>query len=119
MGRTAAQDMWGNAATATMLAAFECMREQAGRVIFWALSIGWTPCVRCLAVLQLQCDVSCAAASALAVAQVQHEQQLIAAKQEQQEQLQEAKQQVEQLQQQLQELRQQQVRHTAQALALA
>jgi uncharacterized protein HemX len=49
------------------------------------------------------------------VAQVQHEQQLMAAKQEQQEHLQEARQQVEQLQQQLQELRQQQVRGTVQA----
>lgn len=118
MGQTAAQDMWGNAAAATMLEAFECMRDRAGRVVFG-------PCRMigrlggCLAVLQLQCDVSCAAASALAMAQVQHEQQLIAAKQEQQEQLQEAKQQVEQLQQQLQELRQQQVRHTAQALTPA
>lgn len=58
-------------------------------------------------VLQLQRDVSGAAASALAVAQVQHEQQQIAAKEEQQQALQEAKQQVEQLQQQLQELQRQ------------
>jgi TolA-binding protein len=55
----------------------------------------------------LQRDVSGAAASALAVVQVQHEQQLMAAKQEQQELVQEAKQQVEQLQQQLRELQQQ------------
>jgi hypothetical protein len=60
-----------------------------------------------VAVLQLQRDVSGAAASALAVAQVQHEQQLMAAKQEQQELVQKAKHQVEQLQQQLRELQEQ------------
>lgn len=96
-----------------------CMRERAGRLCISGPAEWLDAWVRCLAVLQLQSDVSCAAASALAVAQVQHEQQLIAAKQEQQEQLQEAKQQVEQLQQQMQELRQQQVRHIVQALTPA
>lgn len=60
-------------------------------------------------VLQLQREVSGAAASALAVVQVQHEQQLMAAKQEQEQLLQEAKQQVESLHKQLQDLQQQAV----------
>jgi hypothetical protein len=64
-----------------------------------------TPLLRC--VLQLQSEVAAAAANALAVAQVQHEQQVMEAKAAQQQLLQEARQQTQQLQQQVQELQQQ------------
>lgn len=86
-----------------------CTRTTTG-VPSWQFDIAVSSACALLVLLllvlhcQLQRELGAAAAGALAVAQVQHEQQMLAAKQEQQQLLQEARQQVEQLQQQLREL---------------
>lgn len=68
-----------------------------------------SPCFTWCLVAQLQSEVSHAAASALAVVQVQHEQHLLSVQQQQQEAVAEAKQQVASLQHHVQQLLQEQV----------